>query len=100
MTAARSPKTTTSSVKVTTCSMASSEPVATRQKVGTRIARPLIPHKRAQAVGRIPILLDVRLYFIHDNAKSWNFQTGWKIVNQFVHGGEADLMELALELAS
>ncbi len=26
-------------------------------------------HKRAQAVGRIPILLDVHLHFICDNAK-------------------------------
>ncbi len=58
------------------------------------------PHKRAQAVGRIPILLDVHLYFIYDNAKSWYFQKGWKIVDRLVHGGEADLMNPAFELAS
>lgn len=57
------------------------------------------PHKRAQAVGRIPILLDVHLCFIYDNAKLWYFQAGWKIVYRLVHGGEADLMEPALELA-
>lgn len=62
--------------------------------------RATYPHKRAQAVGRIPILLDVHLYSIYDNAKSWYFQTGWKIVDRLVHGGEADLMEPTLELAS
>ena len=46
------------------------------------------------------ILLDVHLYFIYDNAKSWYFQTGWKIVDRLVHGGEADLLESALELES
>ncbi len=58
------------------------------------------PHKRAQAVGRIPILLDVHLYFIYDNAKSWYFQTGWKVVDRFLHGGETELTDPALELAS
>lgn len=58
------------------------------------------PHKRAQAVGRIPILLDVHLNFIYDTAKSWHFQTSWKIVDRLVHGGEADVMEPTLELAS
>ena len=42
----------------------------------------------------------MHLYFIYDNAKSWYFQTGWKIVDQLVHGGEADLMKSAFELAS
>ena len=58
------------------------------------------PHKRAQAVGRIPILLDVHLYFIYDNAKSWYFQSGWKTVDRLIHGGEAGLTEPTLELAS
>ncbi len=60
------------------------------------------PHKRAQAVGRIPILLDAHLYFyfIYDNAKSWYFQTGWKVVDQMVHGGGADVTEPVLELVS
>ena len=58
------------------------------------------PRKRAQAVGRIPILLDVHLYFIYDNAKSWYFQTGWKVVNQMVHGAGADVTEPGLELVS
>ena len=58
------------------------------------------PHKRAQAVGRLPILLDVHLYFIFDNAKSWYFQKGWKVVDRFLHGGDTELMDSALERAS
>ncbi len=58
------------------------------------------PHKRAQAVGRIPILLDVHLYFIYDNAKSWYFQTGWKVVDPVVHGEEVGVVEPVLELVS
>ena len=58
------------------------------------------PHKRAQAVGRIPILLDAHLCFIHDNAKSWYFQTGWRIVDRLVHDPGVNLMKQALERAS
>ena len=48
------------------------------------------PHKRAQAVGRIPILLDVHLYFIYDNAKTWYFQEGWRVVDPLVHGSSSE----------
>ena len=58
------------------------------------------PHKRAQAAGRIPVLLDVHLYFIYDNAKSWYFKSGWKIVDRLVHVDEENVTEPALELAS
>lgn len=56
--------------------------------------------KRVQAVEPIPILLDVRHYFISDNAESWCSQTRWKIVERLVHGGEADLMKQAFELVN
>jgi len=56
------------------------------------------PHKRAQAVGRIPILLDVHLYFIFDNAKTWYFSGGWRTVDPMVHGNGA--LASVLEMAS
>lgn len=58
------------------------------------------PHKRAQAVGRIPILLDVHLYFIYDNAKTWYFQNGWRAVDPLVHGVVSTSARSVLELAS
>lgn len=58
------------------------------------------PHKRAQAVGRIPILLDVHLYFIYENAKTWYFQKGWRVVDPLVHGVGPTTVESVLELAS
>ena len=59
------------------------------------------PHKRAQGVGRIPILLDVHLYFIYDNAKSWYFQKGWRIVDPLLHGGDIEMVDtIDLELVS
>ena len=58
------------------------------------------PHKRAQAVGRIPILLDVHLYFIYDNAKTWYFQEGWRVVDPLVHGSSSERVKSTLELAS
>jgi hypothetical protein len=59
------------------------------------------PHKRAQGVGRIPILLDVHLYFIYENAKSWYFQKGWRVVDPLLHGTVIEEERaLVLELAS
>jgi hypothetical protein len=58
------------------------------------------PHKRAQAIGRIPILLDVHLYFIYENAKTWYFQKGWRVVDPLVHGAGPTMLESVLELAS
>jgi hypothetical protein len=43
------------------------------------------PHKRAQAVGRLPILLDVYLYFIAENARTWYFQGGFRTVDPVLH---------------
>lgn len=43
------------------------------------------PHKRSQASGRIPVLLDVYLYFAADNAKTWYFQEGWSTVDPLLH---------------
>lgn len=43
------------------------------------------PHKRSQASGRIPVLLDVYLYFVADNAKNWYFQVGWETVDPRLH---------------
>jgi hypothetical protein len=68
---------------------------------GNALHKNTYPHKRAQGVGRILILLDVHLYFIYENAKSRYFQKGWHIVDPLLHGtGIEEDDVLALELAS
>ena len=59
-----------------------------------------LPHKRVQATGRIPILLDAHLYFISENAKTWYFQVGWKTVDPILHGATPEVLAEQLELAS
>ena len=44
------------------------------------------PHKRSQSSGRIAMNLDVILYFIADNSRTWYFQTGFKIVDAVLQG--------------
>lgn len=44
------------------------------------------PHKRSQSSGRIAMNLDVILYFIADNSRTWYFQTGFKIVDEVFQG--------------
>lgn len=50
------------------------------------------PHKRSQASGRLPVLLDAYLYFVLDNAKTWYFQVGWEAVDPLLHAPEADAL--------
>ncbi len=50
------------------------------------------PHKRSQASGRLPVLLDAYLYFVVDNAKTWYFQSGWEVVDPLVHVSDVDTL--------
>lgn len=50
------------------------------------------PHKRSQASGRLPVLLDAYLYFVLDNAKTWYFQCGWEVVDPLLHASEVDAL--------
>ena len=43
------------------------------------------PHKRSQASGRAGVKLDVLLYFIAENAKTWYFQMGYPTVDAVLH---------------
>jgi hypothetical protein len=53
------------------------------------------PHKRSQASGRVPVLLDAYLYYLIDNATTWYFQVGWACVDEFLPQPVDNIVQLA-----
>jgi hypothetical protein len=53
------------------------------------------PHKRSQASGRVPVLLDAYLYYLIDNATTWYFQVGWASVDEILPQPVDNIVKLA-----
>lgn len=44
------------------------------------------PHKRSQCSGRLAVHVDMYLYFLAENAKTWYFQQGFATIDPILHG--------------
>lgn len=54
------------------------------------------PHKRSQSSGRLPVHLDMYLYFIGENARTWYLQGGFEVVDPVLYGGDSRCLNTQL----
>jgi hypothetical protein len=54
------------------------------------------PHKRSQSSGRLPVHLDMHLYFIGQNARTWYLQGGFKVVDPVLYRRDSEKPDFRL----
>jgi len=58
------------------------------------------PHKRSQCSGRLPVHLDMYLYFLGENARTWYFQGGFRTVDTVLYANADASTEVVTRVAS